>query len=142
MAIVVEPASVSLVLGGQEQLDAYLVDALGFRVESGPPVWGIDLPEIATLSADGQLTAMRPGVASIEASIGTFSKSASLSVADGDLAQCCIDAGNVSGFCEAAPGTSACPMTLPGGYCDPNGDASFDDADWVLGYYEYQGQCM
>jgi hypothetical protein len=29
-------------------------------------------------------------------------------------------------------------MTQPGGYCDPNGDGSYADADWVRGYYDHQ----
>ncbi len=33
-------------------------------------------------------------------------------------------------------------MTFPGGYCDPNGDQSFADADWVRGYDEYKVQCV
>jgi hypothetical protein len=32
-------------------------------------------------------------------------------------------------------------MTAPGGYCDPNGDGSFADADWVRGYVEYHQRC-
>lgn len=47
----------------------------------------------------------------------------------------------VDNFCLYPPQTLNCPMTFPGGYCDPNGDASFDDADWEGGYYEYQRLC-
>jgi hypothetical protein len=32
-------------------------------------------------------------------------------------------------------------MTQPGGYCDPNGDGGYGDADWNLGYFEYLAQC-
>jgi hypothetical protein len=33
-------------------------------------------------------------------------------------------------------------MTFPGGYCDPNAPfADYTDADWELGWYEYQEQC-
>ena len=32
-------------------------------------------------------------------------------------------------------------MTFPGGYCDPNANGSYDDADWVRGYNEYQAAC-
>jgi hypothetical protein len=32
-------------------------------------------------------------------------------------------------------------MTYPGGYCDPNGDGDFSDADWMRGYYEYLDAC-
>lgn len=35
-----------------------------------------------------------------------------------------------------------CTMLTPhAGYCDPNGDGSLDDADWVRGYHEYQEHC-
>ncbi len=32
-------------------------------------------------------------------------------------------------------------MVQPGGYCDPNGDGSYDDADWVRGWNEYNAAC-
>lgn len=44
-------------------------------------------------------------------------------------------------FCFHPPGTTDCPMTQPRGYCDPNGDGSYEDGDWVRGYYEYRDQC-
>ncbi|WP_152629594.1 hypothetical protein [Haliangium ochraceum] len=47
----------------------------------------------------------------------------------------------VDNFCQYAPSTPNCPMTAPGGYCDPNGNGTFDDADWVTGYYDYLGSC-
>jgi hypothetical protein len=45
-------------------------------------------------------------------------------------------------YCQHAPSTPGCPMTYPGGYCDPNGDGSYTDADWNLGYYQYQDYCL
>ncbi len=44
-------------------------------------------------------------------------------------------------FCFHPPGTTDCPMTHPGGYCDPNGDASYEDGDWNRGFTEYKAQC-
>ncbi len=44
-------------------------------------------------------------------------------------------------MCFFPPSTDGCPQTLPGGYCDPNGDQSFEDADWTKGYYEYRTLC-
>ena len=44
-------------------------------------------------------------------------------------------------FCHWPPNTPMCPMTASGGYCDPNGDQSYEDADWVKGYNEYQASC-
>lgn len=64
-------------------------------------------------------------------------------------AQC--GAGGGGGGCSCLPGKDnfclyglsvpGCPMTWPGGYCDPDGNQSFDDADWVLGYEQHQAQC-
>ncbi len=48
---------------------------------------------------------------------------------------------NFNNFCYYGPNTAGCPMTLAGGYCDPNGDGSYQDGDWNLGYYEYLAQC-
>jgi hypothetical protein len=45
-------------------------------------------------------------------------------------------------FCFAAPGTAECPMTAAGGYCDPNGDKSYTDGDWVRGYNEFRKYCL
>jgi hypothetical protein len=47
----------------------------------------------------------------------------------------------VDNFCLYPQGTAGCGMIAPGGYCDPNGDGSFNDADWVRGYNEYHQQC-
>src|SRR5262245_29470198 len=44
-------------------------------------------------------------------------------------------------FCANPPNTPDCPMTARGGYCDPNGDGSFVDGDWVRGYNEYARAC-
>lgn len=44
-------------------------------------------------------------------------------------------------YCQHPPSTSGCPMTFPFGYCDPNGDGSYTDGDWVRGYNEYQNYC-
>ena len=49
--------------------------------------------------------------------------------------------GGVDNFCLYGPSYPGAPMTHPGGYCDPNGDANFSDADWVRGYNEYQQYC-
>ena len=44
-------------------------------------------------------------------------------------------------FCFHSPDTVGCPMTAAGGYCDPNGDKSYSDADWVKGYYDHLYIC-
>ena len=52
--------------------------------------------------------------------------------------------GCVSGkdnFCLYGPSYPDCAMTAPGGYCDPNGDGDFSDADWTKGWYEHHDKC-
>jgi hypothetical protein len=44
-------------------------------------------------------------------------------------------------FCHHLPETPGCPMTYPGGYCDPNGDGSYDDADWEMGHNDWLAKC-
>jgi hypothetical protein len=39
------------------------------------------------------------------------------------------------------PKRANCPQTWPGGYCDPNGDGDFSDADWPKGDSEYHSKC-
>ena len=48
---------------------------------------------------------------------------------------------DVDNYCFYGPSTPGCPMTDPGGYCDPNGDRSFSDADWNRSYQEFQQYC-
>lgn len=48
---------------------------------------------------------------------------------------------NVDNFCLYPPSTPGCGMTFPKGYCDSNSNGSFEDADWVRGYHQYQTQC-
>lgn len=44
-------------------------------------------------------------------------------------------------FCYYGSSTPNCPMTFPGGYCDPNANGSYDDADWTQGWYDYSASC-
>jgi len=53
----------------------------------------------------------------------------------------CACRANADNFCLYGAKQAGCAMTFPGGYCDPNGDGSFADADWVRGYNEYHKQC-
>jgi hypothetical protein len=53
----------------------------------------------------------------------------------------CLNQPGVDNFCHYGPSYPGCPMTTPGGYCDPNGDASFVEGNWVLGYDEWHAQC-
>ena len=53
----------------------------------------------------------------------------------------CSNDPNFDNFCFYAPNTPNCPMTMPNGYCDPNGDGSYMDGDWNMGWFDYQAQC-
>ncbi len=44
-------------------------------------------------------------------------------------------------FCQYGASYPGCSMTSGGGYCDPNGDGDFSDADWTRGWYAYRDQC-
>lgn len=53
-----------------------------------------------------------------------------------------LDPGEQCDDCHFAPDTPGLPMTQCGGYCDPNCNGTFDDADWNAGWYEYcQDRC-
>lgn len=64
-----------------------------------------------------------------------------ITVGSGNPYPNCPCSAGIDNYCLHAPSTAGCPMTYPGGYCDPNGNGSFDDADWVRGYYEFQDYC-
>jgi hypothetical protein len=53
----------------------------------------------------------------------------------------CISAPGVDNFCHYGPSYPGCPMTAPGGYCDPNGDGSFVEGDWNQGWFDWHAQC-
>ncbi len=53
----------------------------------------------------------------------------------------CACRSDVDNFCHYSPRTAGCGMTFPGGYCDPNGDGSYGDADWTRGYTEFHAAC-
>lgn len=53
----------------------------------------------------------------------------------------CPDAENANNFCHLPPRTAGCPMTAPGGYCDPDGDGSYEDGDWDRGWSDFDTTC-
>lgn len=59
----------------------------------------------------------------------------------GNTSCSCTGPGVTNNFCHHAPRTTNCPMTFPGGYCDPNGNSQYEDADWNLGFFHYLGNC-
>lgn len=59
-----------------------------------------------------------------------------------DAAPSCPCLDGVDNYCLYWPhDIPHCDMLLPGGYCDPNGDGDFADADWVRGWEEYAAAC-
>jgi hypothetical protein len=60
---------------------------------------------------------------------------------DPDPTGCACKAG-VDNFCNYAAKTAGCEMTQPGGYCDPNGNGDYADADWTQGWYDYKAKCV
>jgi hypothetical protein len=52
----------------------------------------------------------------------------------------CACRGDLDNFCLYGA-TDGCSMTLPGGYCDPDGNGDFADADWVRGWNEFKAAC-
>lgn len=53
----------------------------------------------------------------------------------------CPCGSGIDNFCSLSPNTADCPMTAPGGYCDPNGDGDYSDADWSKGWYDHHDHC-
>lgn len=53
----------------------------------------------------------------------------------------CAAGGERDNLCHWPPNTPGLPETAPGGLCDPNGDGSYDDADWGRGYNLYRDRC-
>jgi hypothetical protein len=54
----------------------------------------------------------------------------------------CVGDPQFVNYCQFVPDTEGCPMTAPGGYCDPNGDGDYGDADWAKGEADYAWQCL
>lgn len=57
----------------------------------------------------------------------------------GEPAPACPCEPGADNVCDLAPG--ACPVTMPGGYCDPDGDGAFFDGDWDQGWLDYKATC-
>ncbi len=81
VAVNVEPAIDTLLVGERLQVAARARDAEGSVVTGRPVAWGSSDPGIAAVSPDGIVTAIRAGTASITATIGRHSAQAVLVVA-------------------------------------------------------------
>jgi hypothetical protein len=79
--IIVEPATLSIVAGGDSSLDVQLEDTEGNVVDGQPVVWVSSDTTVATVSSDGVVSARKPGQANIIAIAGTQSAQAVVNVA-------------------------------------------------------------
>lgn len=78
--IFLEPASLSIVAGGDAPLDVHLKDADGRDIENHPVVWVSSDSSVAIVSDSGVVTALKPGTASIIAIAGKHSAQAVVEV--------------------------------------------------------------
>ena len=81
-SIVVSPATVTLDPGRSAKLTAEARRADGSVVATATIVWSTSSAAVATVTADGTVTAVAGGAATITASSGTVSQSAGLTVRD------------------------------------------------------------
>jgi len=80
-ALSVNPATLSLVLGGSGQFQAMATMSDGTTQDvSGTATWSATPPGIASVSGGGMATAQRPGSTTIQAQAGGFTGSATLAV--------------------------------------------------------------
>jgi uncharacterized protein YjdB len=79
-AVAVSLSSVILQVGQSAAAVAQGGSATGSRVEIGPPVWSTEIPSIATVSANGVVTALAPGRSFIYATVGGVQGQALLTV--------------------------------------------------------------
>ena len=66
-AVTISPANANLIVGATQSLSAAAYDANGGLLTGRPVIWSSDLPAIASVSAQGVVTAVAPGVAIIAA---------------------------------------------------------------------------
>ena len=79
-SVTVSPSNVSLTVGGTQPLTASAYDANGTTLTGRPVVWSSDTPAIASVSAQGLITAVAPGVAVITATVEGKTAAASVTV--------------------------------------------------------------
>lgn len=76
VSLELDPTSLALVQGASDQLTAVKTPVKGI----GTVVWTTDDPEVATVSDDGEVTAVGAGTANITATVGTITASAEVTV--------------------------------------------------------------
>src|SRR5512140_487937 len=91
----VSPSSMNLASGGTQQLSAKLTDASG-NVLSENVAWSSSNTSIATVSANGLVTAAHSGSATITAAAGGATGSSTLTVAAGSVSSVSVSPGSAS----------------------------------------------
>lgn len=76
VSLEMSPASLALAVGATDQLTAEKTPVKGI----GTIVWSTDDPAVATVSDDGEVTAVGAGTANITATVGTITASAEVTV--------------------------------------------------------------
>lgn len=76
VSLELSPASLALTVGNTDQLTAERTPVNGI----GTIIWSTDDPEVATVSEDGEVTAVGAGTANITATVGTITASAEVTV--------------------------------------------------------------
>src|SRR5206468_12265934 len=78
--VTVSPASLSLVVGGTQQLTAILKDASGNTLTGRTVTWASNLPLLASVSGNGLVSVLVVGLATIKATSEGKSGSAALTI--------------------------------------------------------------
>ncbi len=118
--ILVTPATAEVNVGGTQQFTATLIDLHGDTVTGPAVTWSSSAAAVATVDGSGLATGVAPGTATITASIGYVSGSATLTVVQPNLPP----VANPDTF--QAIGNVTVPVAAPGVLAndtDPDGDA-------------------
>jgi uncharacterized protein YjdB len=99
-SIVVSPAISTVAIGSKVSLNAQVLDATGTAVTDRPVHWASQDVEIATVSADGTVTAKKVGTVQIAASTGGQSGLAQVTVTTTPVASIHVSPGNKALFVE------------------------------------------
>jgi len=99
-SIVVSPAISTVAVGASIELNALVLDATGTAVIDRPVHWASEDTEIATVAADGTVTARSVGTVQVAASTGGRSGMAQITVTTTPVATVQISPGNKALFVE------------------------------------------
>ena len=129
-SVSVSPVSTILIVGEAKVLAASLMDASGNPISNRPIAWAIDNPAVATVGANGQLTAVSAGTARATATSEGISGSAAItvmtlsfaSISAGDLHTCGLTVegatycwGALLSFEIGINARTSRPVAVPGG---------------------------